>query len=80
MVITSPILYYQDLLRERPGTASAMLAVQKLVSDGMTAGIFAATAHIGGFETVAITGVACSLIGAGGLYWADRVNLFGAKA
>ena len=80
MVITSPILYYQDLLRERPGTASAMLAVQKLVSDGMTAGIFAATAHVGGFETVAITGVACSLIGAGGLYWADRVNLFGAKA
>jgi hypothetical protein len=80
MVITAPITYYQDLLRERPGTAAAMLAVQKLVSDIMTAGVFAATAHVGGFETVAITGVLCSLIGAGGLYWADRVNLFAAKA
>ena len=80
MIITAPITYYQDLLRERPGTAAAMLALQKLVSDGLTAGIFAATAHIGGFETVAITGVLCSLIGAGGLYWADRVNLFAAKA
>ena len=80
MIITAPITYYQDLLRERPGTAAAMLAVQKLVSDVLTAGVFAATAHVGGFETVAITGVGCSLIGAGGLYWADRVNLFAAKA
>jgi hypothetical protein len=29
---------------------------------------------------VAITGVVFSLIGAGGLYWADRVNLFADKA
>ena len=63
-----------------PGTAAAMLAVQKLVSDILTAGVFAATAHVGGFETVAVTGVVCSLIGAGGLYWADRVNLFADKA
>jgi len=80
IIITAPIIYYQDLLRERPGTAAAMLAVQKLVSDILTAGIFAATAHAGGFETVAITGVVFSLIGAGGLYWADGVNLFAAKA
>lgn len=80
MIITAPISYYQDLLRERPGTAAAMLAVQKLVSDVLTAGVFAATASASGFETVAITGVVCSLIGAGGLYWADRVNLFAAKA
>ena len=80
MVITAPITYYRDLLRERPGTAAAMLAVQKLVSNILTAGVFVATANVGGFETVAITGVLCSLIGAGGLYWADRVNLFAAKA
>jgi protein-S-isoprenylcysteine O-methyltransferase Ste14 len=79
VVITAPITYYQDLLRERPGTAAAMLAVQKLVSDVLTAGIFATTTSFGGFEAVAVTGVVCSLIGAGGLYWADRVNLFAAK-
>jgi hypothetical protein len=50
------------------------------VSDVLTAGVFAATAQVGGFETVAITGVVFSLIGAGGLYWADRVNLFADKA
>lgn len=80
LIITAPITYYQDLLRERPGTAAAMLAVQKLVSDILTAGVFAATARSGGFETVAVTGVVFSLIGAVGLYWADRVNLFAAKA
>ncbi len=79
VVITAPITYYQDLLRERPGTAAAMLAVQKLVSDVLTAGVFATTTSFGGFEAVAVTGVVCSLIGAGGLYWADRVNLFAAK-
>ena len=68
IIITAPISYYQDLLRERPGTASAMLAVQKLVADVLTAVVFAATAQVAGFEVVAVTGVMISLLGAVGLY------------
>ncbi len=79
IIITAPISYYQDLLRERPGTASAMLAVQKLVADVLTAVVFAATAQVAGFEVVAVTGVMISLLGAVGLYFADRHSWFPAR-
>ena len=71
-MITVPILYYQDLMQGRPGTAGAMLSLQKLISDMLTAAIFAIGTLIGGFETVAIMGVAVALCGAVGLYLADR--------
>ena len=71
-VITTPIPYYQDLLRDRPGTAAAMLALQKLVSDMMTAGAFSLGSRIGGFESVALIGVALSLGGAALIWLADR--------
>jgi len=69
-----PIPYYQDLLAGRPGAAVAMMALQKLVMDGLTAAVFAAGMHLGGFETVAMLGTALSLAGAAGLYLADREN------
>lgn len=80
IIITAPITYYQDLLRERPGTAAAMLAVQKLVADVLTAAVFATTAQVAGFEAVAVTGVLISLLGALGLFFADRHALFSARA
>lgn len=80
IIITAPITYYQDLLGERPGTAAAMLAVQKLVADVLTAVVFAATAQVTGFEVVAVTGVLISLLGALGLYVADRRRWFAARA
>lgn len=76
LVITLPIAYYQDLLHERPGTAAAMLAVQKLVSDGLTAAIFAIGILLGHYETVAVIGVLVSLLGGWGLYLADRRGWF----
>lgn len=80
VIITTPIAYFQDLLAERPGTASAMLAVQKLVADVMTAGCFAIGSQIGGFEVVALIGGAVSLLGAFGLYCVDRNAWFPARA
>lgn len=76
VVITLPIAYYQDLLHERPGTAAAMLAVQKLVSDALTAAIFALGIGLGGYGTVALIGVLVSLTGGIGLYFADRRGWF----
>lgn len=80
VIITTPITYYQDLLADRPGTASSMLAVQKLVADVMTAASFAIGSQLGGFETVALLGVSVSLLGALGLYLADRNAWFPARA
>jgi SET family sugar efflux transporter-like MFS transporter len=80
VIITTPIAYYQDLMRARPGTAAAMLAVHKLVADVLTAAVFAATASVGGFEVVAVSGVLISLMGALGVYWADRLHWFPARA
>ena len=79
VIITTPISYYQDLLSALPGTAAAMLAVQKLVADVLTAAIFALGSQLGGFETVAAMGAAASLCGALGVYFADRQAWFPAR-
>lgn len=71
-IITLPISYYQDLLPDRPGTAGAMLSVQKLVSDIFGAIAFALGMAFGGVESTALTGAALALIGAVGLWWVDR--------
>lgn len=71
-IITLPIVYYQDLLAGRPGTAGAMLAVQKLVSDTMAAGAFALGTTLGGFTLTAALGTATALTGAAALLWIDR--------
>jgi len=71
-IISLPISYYQDLMHNRPGTAGAMLALQKLVSDVLGAAAFAFGTAIGGYETVAIFGTALALLGGAGLLWVDR--------
>ena len=71
-MISLPIAYYQDMLHGRPGTAGAMLALQKLVADVLAAASFALGTAIGGYQTVAILGAAVALCGALGLYLADR--------
>lgn len=71
-IITLPIAYYQDLLVGRPGTAGAMLAVQKLVADSMAAAAFALGTSLGGFTLTAALGTAVALSGAAGLLWVDR--------
>lgn len=71
-IISVPIGYYQDLLRDRPGAAGAMLAVQKLVSDVLAAGCFALGTGLGSYESVAVLGVALTLAGAAGLHLVDH--------
>lgn len=67
-----PLSYYQDLLADQPGTAAAMMALQKLVGD-----IFAATAFIlgtslGGYGLTAVLGGAIATMGAVCLWLMDR--------
>ncbi len=71
-IISLPISYYQDLMHNRPGTAGAMLALQKLVSDVLGAAAFAIGTAIGSYEAVAVIGSALALLGGAGLLWVDR--------
>jgi len=80
VILTLPIAYYQDLVAGRPGTAAALLALQKLVVDSLTALIFAVGTALGGFETVALIGAAVDMTGALCLYLADRQGWFAVRA
>jgi hypothetical protein len=71
-IIGLPIAYYQDLLVGRPGAASSMLALQKLVSDLLGAAAFGIGMALGGYMTVAVIGFCLTLGGALALWLADR--------
>lgn len=71
-IIALPIAYYQDLLQGRPGTAGAMLALQKLVADVLVAASFAVGTAIGGYVTVSVLGTGIAMVGAVGLVIVDR--------
>jgi len=71
-ILTLPIAYYQDLMQGRPGAASALIALQKLVSDILAALVFAVGMALGGALLTALLGTAAALLGALGLWRADR--------
>lgn len=80
VILTLPIAYYQDLVAGRPGTAAALMALQKLVVDCLTAAIFALGTTLGGFEVVALMGATVAVVGAVCLYLADRQGWFAVRA
>lgn len=67
-----PISYYQDLLAGQPGTAAAMMALQKLVGDVFAAAAFAIGTALSGYALVAVIGGGIALTGALCLWWMDR--------
>jgi len=67
-----PLSYYQDLLADQPGTAAAMMALQKLVGDILAATAFTLGTYLGGYGLTAALGGAIALTGAFGLWFLDR--------
>lgn len=72
VTLTVPIAYLQDLLSDRPGAGASLMAVQRLAGDATAATCFALGTTLAGYGTVALLGVAASLIGATALWAADR--------
>lgn len=72
VTLTVPIAYLQDLMAERPGAGASLMAVQRLAGDVIAATCFALGTTLAGYGTVALLGVAASLIGAAALWAADR--------
>lgn len=72
VTLTVPIAYLQDLLADRPGAGASLMAVQRLAGDVIAATCFAVGTTLAGYGTVALLGVAASLVGATALWAADR--------
>lgn len=75
-----PISYYQDLLANQPGTAAALMALQKLVGDICAAAAFALGTAFGTYGTVSIIGASLAMAGALGLWWLDHRRPFAVAA
>lgn len=71
-LLTLPIVYWQDLMAGRPGTAAALMALQKLAGDLMSASVFGIGTWVGGYGTVALMGGAVAVAGGIGLIVLDR--------
>jgi SET family sugar efflux transporter-like MFS transporter len=72
VTLTVPIAYLQDLLADRPGAGASLMALQRLAGDVIAATCFALGTGLAGYGTVALLGVAASLVGAGALWAAER--------
>jgi len=68
------ISYLQDLLGERAGAGASLVALQRLVSEGFAAVIFAVGAAIGGYALASFMGAATIMIGAVMLLYLDRAS------
>jgi MFS transporter, SET family, sugar efflux transporter len=71
-ILTLPIPYLQDLMADRPGTGSSLIAVQKVTADLLCAGAFTLGTALGGYALVAWLGAAMAIAGAGLLLVLDQ--------
>lgn len=55
-IISLPITYLQDLISDRPGLGSSLIAVNIFLSAGLSAGIFAIGTRIGDYSFASILG------------------------
>ncbi|MFQ1699007.1 hypothetical protein ACJ5NV_00295 [Loktanella agnita] len=72
MIYGLSISYLQDLLSSRAGAGSSLVALQRLVSEGMAALIFAIGTALAGYALTAFIGAVLILCGAVALLLLDR--------
>ena len=66
------ITYLQELLGKRAGAGASLLALQRIASDGLCAGIFALGTWISGYALVGLLGGIGMLAALATLIWLDR--------
>lgn len=62
-IISLPITYLQDLIADRPGLGSSLIAVNIFLSAGLSAGIFALGTSIGDYGFASILGAIVGCLG-----------------
>ena len=68
MILTLPIAYLQDLMADRPGAGSSLMALQRITADGCTALAFAVGTAFAGYGLAALIGAGMA-IGAAAVLW-----------
>jgi hypothetical protein len=61
LVYTLAIAYLQDLLRDRPGAGSSLIAVQRVAAEGLTTAVYGIGASLQGYATVGVLGAALAM-------------------
>lgn len=72
MILTLPIAYLQDLMADRPGAGSSLMALQRITADGCAALAFAVGTTFAGYGLAALIGAAMALLAAAALWHLDR--------
>ncbi|MFT4150640.1 MAG: hypothetical protein QM656_10635 [Paracoccaceae bacterium] len=71
-IISLPISYLLDLIRDRPGLSASLIAVNMFAGGAIGAGIFALGTSVGGYPAAAILSGIAGIAGAGLLRGAER--------
>lgn len=72
IILSLPLAYLQDLMGPRAGAGGSLIGLQKVVSDGFCAAIFATGAAVGGYGTAAVLGALVSACGVALMLRLDR--------
>jgi MFS transporter, SET family, sugar efflux transporter len=71
-LISLPISYLLDLIRDRPGLSASLLSVNMFLGGGLGAGVFALGTTLGGYGTTAVLSGGLGVLGALMLYALER--------
>ncbi|RJE78910.1 MFS transporter [Paracoccus sp. JM45] len=71
-IISLPISYLLDLIRDRPGLSASLIAVNMFLGAGLGSMVFALGTAIGGYGTAAVLGGVAGVLGAGLLVVLER--------
>lgn len=72
VILSLPLAYLQDLMAGRPGAGGSLLAVQRVISNGIAALVFAGGTLIGGYGLVAALSGVGMLLSVAFYLWLDR--------
>ena len=73
-IISLPISYLLDLIKDRPGLSASLIAVNMFLGAAIGAGFFALGTSLGGYGTASIIGGIGGLLGATILFYLERVR------
>jgi MFS transporter, SET family, sugar efflux transporter len=71
-MISLPISYLLDLIKDRPGLSASLIAVNMFAGGGLSAGVFALGTGLGGYGTAAVLSGLAGCVGAALLIVLER--------
>lgn len=72
IILSLPLAYLQDLMSDRPGAGGALLAVQRVVSNGIAAAVFAVGTSLSGYGATAVIAGAGMILSAAAFLALER--------